>query len=89
MTAAIAHYEAAHYRAPNYRAAMRHLAYLYLEAGSPEKAARVLKALLRMEPDFTAASILNPDYPANTLRRSGLAARHQAAIQVLINSFSA
>lgn len=74
--AAIAHYEAAHYRAPGFRAAMRHLLFLYLWAGEQEKAARVYKALMRVEPDFTVDRIINePDYPAVTLRRSGLLER--------------
>lgn len=73
---AIAHYEAAHYRAPNFRAAMRHLLFLYLWAGKRDKAAGVLKGLLRVEPDFSLDLILNdPDYPAVTLRRSGLLTR--------------
>lgn len=71
--AAIAHYEAAHYRAPSFRAAMRHLLFLYLAVGEREKAARVYRDLLRAEPDFTLERIMNePDYPAVTLRRSGL-----------------
>lgn len=71
--AAIAHYESAHYRAPNMRAAMRHLLFLYLWAGEREKAARVYKGLLRAEPDFTVDRMLNdPEYPATTLRASGL-----------------
>lgn len=71
--AAIAHYEAAHYRAPGFRAAMRHLLFLYLAVGEREKAARVYRNLLRAEPDFTLERILHePDYPAVTLRRSGL-----------------
>ncbi|MGL4238299.1 AfsR/SARP family transcriptional regulator [Tabrizicola sp.] len=71
--AAIAHYEAAYYRAPSFRAAMRHLLFLYLWAGKRDKAAGVLKGLLRVEPDFTLDRIMNePNYPAVTLRRSGL-----------------
>ncbi len=74
--AAIAHYEAAHYRAPSFRAAMRHLLFLYLWAGKRDKAAGVLKGLLRVEPDFTLDRIMNePLYPAVTLRRSGLLAQ--------------
>jgi tetratricopeptide (TPR) repeat protein len=74
--AAIAHYEAAHYRAPGFRAAMRHLLFLYLWAGEREKAARVHKALLRAEPDFTLDRILHEQgYPAVTLRKSGLLER--------------
>ncbi|MBL9054202.1 MAG: tetratricopeptide repeat protein, partial [Tabrizicola sp.] len=70
---AIAHYEAAHSRAPSFRAAMRHLLFLYLAVGERDKAARVYRALLRVEPDFTLDRIVNePDYPAVTLRRSGL-----------------
>ena len=89
VSAAIAHYEAAYYRAPNFRAAMRHLVYLYLEAGAAEKAARVLKALLRAEPDFSAAAVLREDYPAITLRRSGLAERHEAALAALAKAVAA
>ncbi len=71
--AAIAHYEAAHYRAPSFRAAMRHLLFLYLAVGEREKAARVYRGLIRAEPGFTLDRIQNePDYPAVTLRRSGL-----------------
>lgn len=81
---AIAHFESAFYRAPNYRAAMRHLAYLYLEAGSPDKAQRVLRALRLAEPDFSAGAVLRDDYPANTLRRSGLADRHADRVQDLM-----
>ncbi len=84
MAAATAHYEAAHYRAPNFRAVMRPLIYLYLEQGAPEKAARVLKSLLRVEPDFSPALVLQADYPAITLRRSGLAEKHQAAVKALM-----
>jgi hypothetical protein len=70
---AIGHYEAAHSRAPSFRAAMRHLLFLYLAVGERDKAARVYRALLRVEPDFTLDRIVNePDYPAVTLRRSGL-----------------
>jgi DNA-binding SARP family transcriptional activator len=86
FAAATAHYEAAHYRAPNFRAVMRPLIYLYLEQGAPEKAARVLKSLLRVEPDFSPASVLSADYPAVTLRRGGLAEKHQAAVQALMPS---
>jgi DNA-binding SARP family transcriptional activator len=85
LAAATAHYEAAHYRAPNFRAVMRPLIYLYLEQGAPEKAARVLKSLLRVEPDFSPASVLQADYPAITLRRSLLAEKHQAALQALMD----
>ena len=75
--AAIAHYEAAHYRAPSFRSPMRHLLFLYLAAGEETKAQRVLKNLLRAEPDFSVDRIRNdPDYPAATLRRSGLIDRH-------------
>jgi DNA-binding SARP family transcriptional activator len=71
--AAIAHYEAAHYRAPNFRSPMRHLLFLYLAAGRRAKAERVLADLVRAEPDFTLDRIRSdPDYPAATLRRSGL-----------------
>ena len=71
--AAIAHYEAAHSRAPSFRAAMRHLLFLYLAVGEREKASRVYRALLRVEKDFSLDRIVNePDYPAVTLRRSGL-----------------
>jgi tetratricopeptide (TPR) repeat protein len=82
--AAIAHYEAAYYRAPSFRAAMRHLLFLYLWAGKREKAAAVLKGLLRVEPDFTLDRILHePDYPAVTLRRSGLLTRFGDQLQEL------
>jgi tetratricopeptide (TPR) repeat protein len=75
--AAIAHYEAAHYRAPSFRAAMRHLLFLYLAVGEREKAARVYRGLIRAEPGFTLDRIQNePDYPAVTLRRSGLVDKH-------------
>lgn len=71
--AAIAHFEAAHYRAPGFRAAMRNLLFLYLSVGEREKAARIYRGLLQAEPDFTLDRILNePNYPAVTLRRSGL-----------------
>jgi tetratricopeptide (TPR) repeat protein len=76
-SAAIAHYEAAHYRAPNFRSPMRHLLFLYLAAGEEAKAQRVLRNLLRAEPDFTMDRIRHDaDYPAATLRRSGLIERH-------------
>lgn len=72
-SAAIAHYEAAHYRAPSFRSPMRHLLFLYLAAGEQTKARRVMTSLLRAEPDFTIDRVRNdPDYPAATLRRSGL-----------------
>jgi hypothetical protein len=76
-SAAIAHYEAAHYRAPRFRSPMRHLLFLYLAAGEEMKARRVLQNLLRAEPDFTMDRIRDDvDYPAATLRRSGLIDRH-------------
>lgn len=82
--AAIAHYEAAHYRAPGFRAAMRHLLFLYLWAGEREKATRVYRALMRAEPDFSLDRIQNEvDYPAVTLRRSGLIEAHGKAIESL------
>lgn len=82
---AIAHYEAAHYRAPGFRAAMRHLLFLYLWAGEREKAARVLKGLLRVEPDFTLDRIMHePDYPAVTLRSSALLTRFGPALKDLL-----
>lgn len=81
---AVAHYEAACYRAPDFRAAMRPLLYLYLEAGQPDKAARMLKALLRAEPDFSPDLVLRDDYPAVTLRRSGLAERHARPLAALL-----
>jgi hypothetical protein len=75
--AAIAHFEAAHYRAPGFRAAMRNLLFLYLAVAEREKAARVYRALLRIEPDFTLDRILHePHYPAVTLRKSGLLERY-------------
>ena len=71
--AAIAHYEAAHYRAPSFRAAMRHLLFLYLAVDDRVRASRIYRGLLRVEPDFSLDRIRNePDYPAVTLRRSGL-----------------
>ncbi|NJM84312.1 MAG: hypothetical protein HC844_19365 [Tabrizicola sp.] len=89
ITSAIAHLEAACYRAPSFRAAMRHLVFLYLAAGAREKAARVLKALLRAEPDFTLDRIINePDYPAVTLRRSGLLTRHGHELEALLKERS-
>lgn len=87
--AAAAHCEAAHYRAPNYRAPMRPLIYLYLELGAPDKALRVLKALLRVEPDFDPDFVMDQKYPAITLRASGLAERHRDAVRGLIDSLSA
>jgi tetratricopeptide (TPR) repeat protein len=81
---AIAHYEAAHYRAPGFRAAMRHLLFLYLWAGEREKAGRVYKGLMRAEPDFSVDRMLNePDYPAVTLRRSGLIKTYGHLIETL------
>ncbi len=72
-SAAIAHYEAAHYRAPSFRSPMRHLLFLYMASGEETKAQRVLKNLVRAEPDFTIDRVkTDPDYPAATLRRSGL-----------------
>jgi DNA-binding SARP family transcriptional activator len=75
--AATAHYEAAHSRAPAFRAAMRHLLFLHLALGQRDKAVRVYRGLLQAEPDFTLDRIRNePNYPAVTLRRSGLLDRH-------------
>jgi tetratricopeptide (TPR) repeat protein len=84
MSAALAHYESAHYRAPGFRAAMRHLLFLYLWSGRHDKAALVLKALIRVEPDFTLDRIQNdPDYPAVTLRKSGLLERFASDVTAL------
>ena len=56
---------------------MRHLLFLYLAVGEREKAARVYRGLIRAEPGFTLDRIQNePDYPAVTLRRSGLVAKY-------------
>jgi tetratricopeptide (TPR) repeat protein len=82
--AALAHYEAAHYRAPGFRAAMRHLLFLSLALGERDKAARVYRALMRAEPDFTVDRIQHePDYPAVTLRKSGLLERFGPEIATL------
>jgi tetratricopeptide (TPR) repeat protein len=82
---AIAHYEAAHYRAPSFRSPMRHLLFLYLAAGDDRKARRVLASLRRVEPDFSPDLIRrDPDYPAATLRRTGLIDRHIAALRDLM-----
>jgi DNA-binding SARP family transcriptional activator len=79
--AAIAHFESAHYRAPGFRAAMRNLLFLYLAAGERAKAARVYRALLRLEPDFTLDRIMHePHYPAVTLRKSGLLEQYGAEL---------
>jgi hypothetical protein len=52
---------------------MRHLLFLYMAAGEETKAQRVMTSLLRAEPDFSIDRVRNdPDYPASTLRRSGL-----------------
>ncbi|TRW99416.1 hypothetical protein FNJ84_01705 [Paracoccus sp. M683] len=60
-------------RAPNFRTALRCLYFLYQSAGQPEKAERVLSRLIQLEPDFTFDRLRDdPDYPAATLRRSGL-----------------
>jgi DNA-binding SARP family transcriptional activator len=83
-SAAIAHAEAAFYRAPNFRAVMRHLAYLYLETGQPDKARRVFRALIRAEPDFHEASLLSEDYPSHSLRKTGMAQRHQAVVRSIL-----
>ena len=70
---AIRSYEAAHARAPNFRSPLRHLLFLYMATGQTEKAVRVLADLRRVEPDFSLARIReDPDYPAGTLRRTGL-----------------
>jgi tetratricopeptide (TPR) repeat protein len=85
--AALAHYEAAHYRAPGFRAAMRHLLFLYLALDEREKAARVYRTLMRAEPDFTVDRILHePDYPAVTLRKSGLLERFGPEVAGLAQS---
>lgn len=83
--AAIAHCEAAYYRSPSFRAAMRPLLFLYLSLGAEEKALRVLRNLRRVEPDFGLALIRDdPDYPAVTLRRSGLISRYGADLERMI-----
>jgi tetratricopeptide (TPR) repeat protein len=90
LAAAIAHNEAAHYRAPNFRVAMRHLLFLYLAVGEHDKATRVYRGLLRAEPDFTLDRIMNePNYPAVTLRRSGLLEKHGPELANLLLSTDA
>ena len=70
---AIACFEAARSRAPNFRAPLRHLIFLYLARGQPERAQRALADLKRLEPDFTLDRIReDPSYPAGTLRRARL-----------------
>lgn len=67
---AIALFEAAHARAPHFRSPMRHLLFLYLKCGEPEKALFMLNELTRAEPDFSFDLIRDdPEYPAGTLRR--------------------
>ena len=67
---AISYYEAARARAPNFRSPLRHLLFLYLKCGQPEKALRIYQDLKRVEPDFSFELIRDdPTYPAGTLRR--------------------
>lgn len=71
---AIHHYEAAHFRSPNFRSPLRHLYFLYLVGGQPDRADRILQALRRLEPDFSIDRVrYDEHYPAATLRRTKLA----------------
>lgn len=70
---ASAHFEAAHARAPTFRVPMRHLVCLYIARGEPALAEAMMRKLALVEPDFSLERIAaDPDYPAATLRRTGL-----------------
>lgn len=58
--------------APDCRPALRFLLALRAQRRDEEGAAQTLAALVKVEPDFTPAAFLDPDYPAHTLRHAGL-----------------
>ena len=67
------YFETALARTPCFRTPLRCLYFLYLADCQPEKAERVMTRLTGIEPDFSLDQLRDdPDYPAATLRRSGL-----------------
>lgn len=68
------HAESALALAPSFRPPLRHLYALDLEAGRTSRARRLLAQLRQEDPDFSMRMIREtPEYPASTLRGSGLA----------------
>lgn len=69
----LTHYQIAHVRAVKFRSPMRHLYFMYLANGEHDKAARVLRNLKRVEPDFSVNLVRDdPSYPISTLRKTPL-----------------
>ena len=60
---ALGYARAAHDLAPNFRPPMRFLLGLYFHAGEEEAVVRTAARLRRLEPDFEAAALKDPDYP--------------------------
>lgn len=59
--------------APDCRPALRFLLALRAHRHDAPGMAQTLADLRRLEPDFTPAAFLDPDYPAHTLRHAGIA----------------
>jgi tetratricopeptide (TPR) repeat protein len=60
---ALRYAKAAHDLAPSFRPPMRFLVGLYFHAGDEEGVVRTAGRLKRVEPDFSAAALKDPDYP--------------------------
>ena len=70
--AAIHHLEAVHRFAPDNRPALRFLAALRYAVKDQVGARDALRALQRLEPDFSLDLMGSDGYPVDTLRRLGL-----------------
>ncbi len=64
--------ETAHAMRPDYAASLRYLLATYVSSGDVERARLTVERLRRIEPDFEPSLLLEPDYPAEPIRRSGL-----------------
>ena len=70
---ALAASRAAVHAVPNYRAPSRQLVALYAANGLIDKAIATVTALSAVEPEFSIERLFNdPEYPANTLRETGV-----------------
>ena len=64
--------ETAHALRPDFSAPLRYLLASYISVGDLERARLTALRLRELEPDFDMSLLAEPEYPAETLRRSGL-----------------
>ncbi|MBU2957223.1 SARP family transcriptional regulator [Paracoccus sp. 1_MG-2023] len=72
LPGAMRHLEAVHRHAPDNRPALRFLSALRFATRDEAGAAEALRALKKLEPDFSLDLMASEDYPVDTLRRLGL-----------------